>query len=101
MLPTIDRDIAMRVEAASGGVAIKLPVCKDLVLDNGKDLLAEYQKGRKVEVAGYMTTEYKFLRRPGFPFFSVNACSEYRCGIVLVDGHPLYRFRGSRLESVM
>lgn len=100
MLATIDRDAAMRIEAASGGVEIKLPVCKDLVLDNGEDLLAEYRNGRKIEVLGYVITEYRFFRRQGFPFFSVNACSEYRCGIVLVDNHPLYKFRGNRLEAV-
>ncbi len=100
MLATIDRDAAMRIKAASGRIAIKLPVCKDLVLDNGEDLLAEYRNGRKIEVLGYVTTEYRFFRRHGFPFFGMNACSEYRCGIILVDNHPLYKFAGSRLEAV-
>ncbi len=101
MLMSIEKDVAMKVKAAVGGVAIKLPVCKDLVLDRDEGLLAAYQNGRKIEVLGGVTTAYRFFRKPGFPFFSMNACSEYKYGTILVDGRPLYRFKGNRLEEIL
>ncbi|MFH1105782.1 MAG: hypothetical protein V1731_01055 [Candidatus Aenigmatarchaeota archaeon] len=101
MLMSIEKDVAMKVEAAAGGVAIKLPVCKDLVLDSDGRLLAAYQNGRKIEVLGGMTTAYRFFRKNRFPFFSVEARSEYRYGAVLVDGRPLYRFKGNRMEEIL
>lgn len=100
MLFSVDKDAVMCVEPASGGVAIKLPICKDLVFDGGEDLLAEYQKGRKIEILGCVTTSYRLFRKRGFPYFGFGACSEYRNGTVLVDRHPIYRFSGNHLEAI-